>query len=257
MKRNYLWAALLSSLALAGCGTLSQVDAEGQTDKPVFPEIDKTTFQTGSYPNIDNLRQVQAGVTRDQLYDLLGRPHFAEGFKVREWDYLFHFNTAQGIKTCQFKVLFDQDMLGRSFYWQPSDCASVLDPAPKKASIQPFSLSGDVAFAFGSAALTTAGLSTIRDIAGQLKQMSDVEQLTVSGHTDRIGNAASNQRLSQQRAQAVRNALSAQGIPAAVIQTQGFGQDRPLVNCDQQIRSDLIACLAPNRRVDIAVQGQR
>ncbi|XOT98610.1 outer membrane protein assembly factor BamE, partial [Alcaligenes pakistanensis] len=79
------------------------------------------TFQTGSYPNIDNLRQVREGVTRDQLYDLLGRPHFAEGFKVREWDYLFHFNTAQGIKTCQFKVLFDQDMLGRSFYWQPSE----------------------------------------------------------------------------------------------------------------------------------------
>src|SRR5690606_5044560 len=45
---------------------------------------------TGSYPNIDNLRQVGDGITRDQLYDLLGRPHFAEGFRVREWDYLFH-----------------------------------------------------------------------------------------------------------------------------------------------------------------------
>jgi len=85
-----------------------------------------------------------------------------------------------------------------------------------------------VAFAFGSATLTSAGLSTIRDIAGQLKQMSDIERVTVSGHTDRIGSAASNQRLSQQRAQTVRQALSAQGIPAAAIVTQGFGQDRPL-----------------------------
>uniref|UniRef100_A0A914Z9Z6 OmpA-like domain-containing protein n=1 Tax=Panagrolaimus superbus TaxID=310955 RepID=A0A914Z9Z6_9BILA len=120
-----------------------------------------------------------------------------------------------------------------------------------------FSLSGDVAFAFGSATLTSAGLSTIRDIAGQLKQMSAIERVTVSGHTDRIGSAASNQRLSQQRAQTVRQALSAQGIPAAAIVTQGFGQDRPLVQCDQPNRSDLIACLAPNRRVDIEVQGQR
>ncbi len=257
MKKNWFGAALLGSLVLAGCGTLSQVDSEGHTEKPVFPEVDKATFHTGSYPNIDNLRQVREGVTRDQLYDLLGRPHFAEGFKVREWDYLFHFNTAQGIKTCQFKVLFDQDKLGRSFYWKPSECASVLDATPKTATVQPFSLSGDVAFAFGSATLTSAGLSTIGDIAGQLKQMSEIERVTVSGHTDRIGNAASNQHLSQQRAQTVRQALSAQGIPAAVIVTQGFGSDRPLVQCDQHNRTELIACLAPNRRVDIEVQGQR
>ncbi len=257
MQINCLGAALLSSLVLAGCGTLSRVDVDGHTDKPVFPVIGKASFQDGSYPNLDNLRQVREGVTRDQLYDLLGRPHFAEGFKVREWDYLFHFNTAQGIKTCQFKVLFDKDKLGRSFYWQPSDCAAVLDPTPKTASVQPFSLSEGVAFAFGSAALSGAGPGAIRDIAGQIKQLSDIEQVMVSGHTDRIGSAASNQDLSQQRAATVRQVLLAEGIPATAIQTQGFGQDRPLVTCDQQNRSDLIACLAPNRRVDITVQGQR
>lgn len=257
MKRNWVGAALLSSLALAGCGTLSQVDSQGQTENPVFPEIDKVTFQTGSYPNLDNLRQIREGVTRDQLYELVGRPHFAEGFKVREWDYLFHFNTAQGIKTCQFKVLFDKDKLGRSFYWQPSDCAAVLNPEQKTASLKPFSLSGDVAFAFGSAALTATGLNAIREIADQLKQLSDIKQVTVSGHTDRIGSAASNQRLSQQRAETVRRALSAEGVPASAILAQGFGQEQPVVNCDQQSRRDLIACLAPNRRVDIAVQGQR
>ena len=254
MSTKLIGAVALLSLAVAGCGTLSKVDANGHSDSPVFPEVDKTTFHTGSYPNIDNLRQVQEGVTRDQLYDLLGRPHFSEGFRVREWDYLFHFNTPQGLKTCQFKVLFDNEKIARSFHWAPAECADILKT---KKPAKPFSLSGDVGFAFGSAVLTMSGQATVRDIAGQLKQTPEVRGITVSGHTDRIGDAESNQRLSQQRAESVRRALAAEGIPAGSIQAQGFGKDRPVVQCDQQNRTDLIACLAPNRRVDIEVQGQR
>jgi len=255
MNTKLIGAAIAVGLALSGCGTLSRVDAEGQTETPVFPEVGKVTFQTGSFPNIDNLRKVRDGSTRDQLYDLLGRPHFSEGFGAREWDYLFHFDTPGGLKTCQFKVLFDKEKIARNFYWAPAECASILgQPQPP---VKPFSLSGDVGFAFGSAVLTTAGLNTVRDIAGQLKRMSEVQRITVSGHTDRIGGAASNLRLSQQRAESVRRALAAEGIPASVIAAQGFGEERPVVHCDQPVRSDLIACLAPNRRVDIEVQGRR
>lgn len=256
MNRKFYGAVIAMSFALAGCGSLSQVDRNGRTDSPVFPEVGDVTFTTGSYPNVDDLRQVHEGVTRDQLYDLLGRPHFSEGFRVREWDYLFHFNTPQGQRTCQFKVLFDKDLIGRSFHWAPAECASILN-ADQPVTMKPFSLSGDVGFAFGSAVLTTAGLNTVREVASQLKQISDVEQITVSGHTDRIGDASSNLRLSQQRAESVRSALAAEGIPAAAISAQGFGEERPVMQCDQQNRMDLIACLAPNRRVDIEVQGQR
>ena len=124
MNTKLIGITLLTSLSLAGCGTLSQVDDQGKTNEPVFPQLDKDKpeFKTGSYPNMENLRQVHAGVTRDQLYDLLGRPHFAEGFRVREWDYLFHFNTPEGVKSCQYKVLFDKDMKGQSFYWKPAEC---------------------------------------------------------------------------------------------------------------------------------------
>lgn len=125
MNKKLLAAALVAGFSLAGCGTLSEVDAEGRTNEPVFPDVEDTTFVTGSYPNIDNLRQVGDGATRDQLYDLLGRPHFAEGFHVREWDYLFHFNTPEGRKTCQFKVLFDKNKIARSFHWAPADCADL------------------------------------------------------------------------------------------------------------------------------------
>lgn len=257
MNKTLIGAALLASFALAGCGTLSKVDSQGKTDEPVFPKVEKVNFHTGSYPNIDNLRQVGDGVTRDQLYDLLGRPHFSEGFHVREWDYLFHFNTPEGRKTCQFKVLFDKNKIGRSFHWAPAECANILDQKPAAAAVLPFSLSGDVGFAFGSAVLTTAGLNTVRDIASQLRQLSELQQVTVSGHTDRIGDDGANLRLSQRRAESVRNALSAEGIPASRIRAQGFGESRPAVHCDQRNRNELIACLAPNRRVDIEVQGRR
>ena len=255
MSKKLMGVALLASLVLAGCGTLSDVDENGRTDKPVFPDVEDVTFDAGSYPNIDNLRLVQQGIagngmTRDQLYNLLGRPHFSEGFRVREWDYLFHFNTPEGVKTCQYKVLFDDDLIARSEYWAPEGCGN-FDAKP-----QVFSLSGDVGFAFGSAVLTTVGQDTVRNIAGQLKQAPKGQQVTVSGHTDYIGDDAANLRLSQRRAEAVRQALAAEGIPANTIQAQGFGEDRPVVQCDQQNRNDLIACLAPNRRVDIEVQGK-
>ena len=254
MSKKLIGLAVLASLTMVGCGTLSEVNDQGQTDEPVFPNLDedKPYFKTGSFPNVDNLRQVHAGVTRDQLYDLLGRPHFAEGFRVREWDYLFHFNTPDGVKTCQYKVLFDNDLLGQSFYWKPADCADLLGQKP---AAKPFSLSGDVSFGFASAVLTTAGLNAVRNIATQLKQGPEGQQITVKGYTDRIGNDAANLDLSQRRADAVRDALAAQGIPASTIQAQGFGEQNPVVQCDQQNRSDLIACLAPNRRVDIEAKN--
>src|SRR5690625_1203080 len=162
MNKSMIIATLVASLGLAACGTLSQVDDKGFTDDPVFPDAEKVSFVTGSYPNVDNVRTVvrtieHSGMTRDQLYNMLNRPHFAEGFKVREWDYLFHFNTNQGVHTCQFKVLFDTDRIARSYHWQPESCADLLGerPAPQ---MQPFSLSGDVGFEFDSAVLTPAGV---------------------------------------------------------------------------------------------------
>src|SRR5690606_32004429 len=84
MNKKLFAAAIVAGLALTGCGSLSKINQDGQTDNPVFPKVDDATFETGSYPNLDDLRQVRAGVTRDQLYELLGRPHFSEGFQVRE-----------------------------------------------------------------------------------------------------------------------------------------------------------------------------
>src|SRR3546814_1604081 len=92
---------------------------------PVFPDLATATFAGGTYPNVDNLRAIAPGMTKDQLYDLIGRPHFHEGvFGVREWNYLFHFRDADGnASACQYQVRFDADALVASTHWKPSTCA--------------------------------------------------------------------------------------------------------------------------------------
>lgn len=262
MNKSMIAAAVLACAGLAGCGTPSSVNDQGKTEDPVFPDVDNVSFVTGAYPNVDNVKTVQRaivndGMTRDQIYNMLDRPHFAEGFKVREWDYLFHFNTNQGVVSCQFKVLFDNKRIARSYHWLPEDCEDLLMER-QTPEIQPFSLSGDVGFEFASATLTPAGLEAVREVADALKEVSQVDQVRVSGHTDRIGDAAANQHLSEQRAQAVVQALIQQGIPAGTVQAAGYGKTQPLVYCDDNTsQSELIACLAPNRRVDIDVQAKQ
>lgn len=254
MKVKYLLPAVIASL-LVGCGTVSQVSKEGNTEQPVFPELNKLTMQDGTWPNVDNLRNVQDGATRDQLYDLLGRPHFKEGFGTREWDYLFHFSTPEGKKTCQFKVLFDNDKIARNFYWLPEDCIAPNEPAQPQPQPIAFSLDGDVTFGFDSAELTAYGRNEVSKIAQNLKQQDVLDKIVVAGHTDRLGSVAYNNDLSQRRAETVRQALIAEGIDRQVLQAVGHGKSMPVVECEGANRAELISCLAPNRRVEITAEG--
>jgi len=127
------FALALVAGALTGCSAyVSQgIDDQGRAQEVVFPEIpDQATLPEGTFPRQENLRLVSAGMSKDQLYDLLGRPHFQEGlFGVREWDYVFNFRDASGVTTCQYKVIFDKDFLARSFHWKPESCATQLAKA--------------------------------------------------------------------------------------------------------------------------------
>lgn len=125
----YLPAGLLAALFTTGCASLSSVTPQGTTDKPVFPEPASATFTNGSWPNADNLRQMQPGMTKNQIYNLLDHPHFDEGIGAREWDYLFHLRTANGETVCQYKILFDDKKLARSFFWKPTSCGQIINAA--------------------------------------------------------------------------------------------------------------------------------
>jgi outer membrane protein OmpA-like peptidoglycan-associated protein len=251
-------------LAVAACTTQATKQGPGEVR---FPDRNRIVLKEGTFPNVANLRSIGPGVTKEQLYHLLGRPHFSEGFAPKAWNYLFHFRTPEGVVTCQYQVQFDDEKRGQSFHWAPASCADVLNPpaatvAPAAVDgVARFSLSADALFAFGRSGVADIkpdGNAELKRIAAEISAAKD-SQVTVVGHTDRIGSDASNQRLSQARADTVRGVLVSHGVAAGSIRAEGRGEAEPITRdcADSLARRALVACLAPDRRVEIAVSGSR
>lgn len=247
-------------MLLSACTrSISDVDSQGKTTVPVFPDATTAVRPEGSFVNLDNLKQVKPGMTKNQIYELIGVPHFKEGvFKVKEWDYIFHFTKADGsVLTCQYKALFDSEMKAQSFYYQPTNC---LDGLKKNAAeLQPAkqdreTLSTASLFAFGSAELSANGIAQISQLSDKLKRGNiTAKHILITGHSDRIGQAVENQRLSQARADSVKAVLVAEGISSSIIESRGVGASEPVVTCPGKATAPVIACLAKNRRITVDV----
>lgn len=258
--------ALIAATTLTACTrhVSRGIAPDAQVDEVIFPSADKVVLKEGTFPNVDNLRQIGPGVRKDQLYDLIGRPHFREGYAAREWDYLFHFRQGGKIVTCQYKVIFDKDYLGQAFYWSPAGCADLLKTdtprtdTPTAGEPKRFELSADALFAFGRSDLKDIqpqGREELATIASQLKD-ARATIIRVIGHTDRIGSEADNQALSQRRAQTVREFLTQNGVAADGISAHGVGESEPVKQCSDSLpHNELVACLQPNRRVEVVVMG--
>lgn len=109
------------------------------------------------------------------------------------------------------------------------------------------SLSSDILFTSGSAALSPGAEDKLREVAGILQQYPRT-MIEIVGHTDSIGSEASNQVLSERRATAVRDVLVRNGVSPARIVTRGAGEFRPLAdNATPEGR-------ARNRRVDLTIR---
>ncbi|EEP47951.1 TPA: porin OmpA [Haemophilus influenzae] len=130
--------------------------------------------------------------------------------------------------------------------------------APEMVS-KTFSLNSDVTFAFGKANLKPQAQATLNSVYGEISQVKSAK-VAVAGYTDRIGSDAFNVKLSQERADSVANYFVAKGVAADAISATGYGEANPVTGatCDQvKGRKALIACLAPDRRVEIAVNGTK
>jgi OOP family OmpA-OmpF porin len=118
---------------------------------------------------------------------------------------------------------------------------------------------GKAMFTFGDHRLAPESEEQLDKLIDRISTMEEIERIRVIGHTDRIGSEQANQRLSMQRAEAVRDYLINRGSidPNSVI-AEGRGESEPLPRamCDGiRSRRALIQCLAPNRRVEIDVKG--
>jgi OOP family OmpA-OmpF porin len=133
-------------------------------------------------------------------------------------------------------------------------------PAPAPAAqVQKITLASKALFDFDKAVLKPEGKAAIdSEIIAKLPQVQKLELVLVTGHTDRIGTQQYNQKLSERRADAVRDYLVSKGVAKDKIETLGMGKTQPIpgVKCEMKAMKELIACLAPNRRVEVEVKGE-
>ena len=135
--------------------------------------------------------------------------------------------------------------------------APVVAPPERKR----VSFSADSLFSFDKSDIRAEGKAELDGFAKQL-QGTRFDVVTVEGHTDRLGSTAYNQRLSEQRANSVKTYLvTSGGVDASKVSAVGKGESTAVTKPEDckgtKPTPKLIACLQPDRRVDVEVVGTR
>ncbi|CAM2179120.1 Outer membrane protein A [Paraburkholderia sacchari] len=159
------------------------------------------------------------------------------------------------------------ELCWRDAFWTPATANAKCDGAlvaqapqppvapPPAITSQKITYQADALFDFDKAVLKPAGKEKLDDLASKTQALN-LEVIVATGYTDRIGSAAYNDRLSLRRAQAVKSYLVSKGVPADRIYTEGKGKRNPVTTgCNQKNHKQLVACLAPDRRVEVEVVG--
>jgi outer membrane protein OmpA-like peptidoglycan-associated protein len=126
----------------------------------------------------------------------------------------------------------------------PSASAAAPSPAAAacEAAIAKLLATSRIEFASGGAAINARSAQLLDKLAEAARGCPG--RILVEGHTDNVGDAHSNQRLSEARAAAVRDALLERGIPATQLEALGYGQTKPLADNGNE------AGRAANRRIE-------
>ena len=141
----------------------------------------------------------------------------------------------------------------------PPPAPTPAPPPPAAPTVQKITIASKALFDFDKAVLKPEGKRALdTEVIAKIKQVQKVELVLVTGHTDRLGSQAYNQKLSERRAATVRDYLASQGVPKDKIETLGMGKTQPVpgIKCEQRNRKELIACLQPHRRVEVEVKGE-
>ncbi len=106
-----------------------------------------------------------------------------------------------------------------------------------------------IAFERKSSTITEDSKSSIVKIADILKEYKNIK-LEIAGHTDSRGDNALNKKISQDRANSVKEVLISLGINADRLKAVGYGEDFPIAKDDENGLSEI------NRRVDFNILGE-
>jgi OOP family OmpA-OmpF porin len=134
-------------------------------------------------------------------------------------------------------------------------------PAPQPKPWVKVTLQADSLFGFDQDSLQADGKQALDKLLQELKDVN-VDAVQVTGHTDRLGSAAYNAKLSTRRAESVRNYLvQVGGMPANLVTATGVGSAQPETapnDCKGMKASQaLITCLRVDRRVEVQVLGSQ
>ena len=132
-------------------------------------------------------------------------------------------------------------------------------PEPAKAIPQKIGFSGDALFAFDKSVLKPEGKTMLDGLVSKIGGATS-DTITVTGHTDRFGSNAYNQKLSERRAQAVKDYLVSKNVQAGSIGAEGKGETQPVTkasDCLGAKSAKVVACLQPDRRVDVEMTGTK
>lgn len=131
------------------------------------------------------------------------------------------------------------------------DVELVLRPVPKVKTANlaesEVTISKAIQFEFGKATILPESAFILDEVADVLLRHPELRQIRVEGHTDDIGTAEANDRLSEDRAMAVTAALVGLGVEANRLAAQGFGRSKPLTSNKTE------AGRAKNRRVQFKI----
>jgi OOP family OmpA-OmpF porin len=170
-------------------------------------------------------------------------------------------------------------------YWTPDMAAEPCDAVPRAAAaaavvavtpppapapvaaaplvIEKVDIATDVLFEFDSATLLPGGMKRLDEVANSA-QGAEVDKVAIVGHADRIGSEQYNQQLSERRAQAVKDYLAQKGADTQRIEAEGRGKSEPVtgdecnkLGAPRKSNAKLVACLQPDRRVEIELLGSR
>ena len=150
------------------------------------------------------------------------------------------------------------ELCWRDNFWTPATGIPGCDGVPVAQAEAPVVaptatkvvLNADTFFDFDKSTLKPEGRQVLDQVAAQADTIN-LETLIATGHTDSIGTEAYNQKLSERRANTVKQYLISKGVPADRIYAEGKGELQPVAsNKTREGR-------AQNRRVEIEIVGTR
>ncbi|MGE4317632.1 MAG: TolC family protein [Deferribacterales bacterium] len=213
---------------------LQEYDAE-LAEKVGLPEKKPVDTIEDYYPLEYNRDKDQVQDKKDQCqqsiqsetapYGCIGDDGLQIGYKVPEkLDPYFKPNTAEGLTAEPAPKAEEVMTAPATEEAKPAEAAAmVIDPEKKE---QTFTFS-NVIFAFNSYILTPDGEKLIDEVAAEVGKLEGY-QLNIYGHTDSVGSAAYNSKLSKQRVNTVYSRLADKGVSKDIMHGYGKGESMPI-----------------------------